>query len=490
MKRRTFVSSLAVTATMGFGFRARATQSDELPILSRTGQQLLLKRAEVAELKSALHGSLLLSGDAGYEQARHIWNGAFDKRPAAIVRCADAADALRAVQFASSHDLLVAVRGGGHSLPGHSVCEGGLMIDLAPMQGVKADPATRRVRVEPGVLLGTMDRAAQAHGLIVPAGTVSHTGVAGLSLGGGFGRLSRKLGLTVDSLISAQLITADGRQLRASAEENTDLFWALRGGGGNFGVVTAFEFRMHPIAAKLVGGDLIYPIGNARSVLDAVAEISAQASDDLWLDPVLECDANGARRLMLNLCHCGDSRSAEKDIATLRKLGKPLEDNVGARPFTTLQSEHDRDSPHGRGYYMSGGLIQSLKPELNQLAVECIQRPGAEMAKISITQHGGAITRVPVADTAFANRSASHTVVLRASWDDRAHAQARTAWQKDTWKSIAPFTRGLYANLNLGDADPKVIGAYGPNLPRLMELKAKFDPRNLFHLNPNIQPRV
>jgi FAD/FMN-containing dehydrogenase len=490
MKRRTFVSSLALLAAAGLPFRARAAQSDELPILSRTGQPLLLKRAEVNELKAALRGTLLLGGDEGYEQARHIWNGAFDKRPAAIVRCADAADARLAVQFASSHDLLVAVRGGGHSLPGHSVCEGGLMIDLAPMQGIRVDAASRLARVEPGVLLGTMDRAAQTHGLIVPAGTVSHTGVAGLSLGGGFGRLSRKLGLTVDSLLAAEVITADGRTLRASADDNADLFWALRGGGGNFGVVTAFEFRMHPIAANLVGGDLVYPIEQAPSLLAALAEFSARASNELWVDPVLECDEKGERRLMVNLCHCGDARRAGKDVAALRKLGKPIRDTVGARPFATLQSEHDVDSPHGRSYYMTGGLVQSLKPALLTQVVECIQRPGAEMAKISITQHGGAIGDVPVDATAFANRSASHTVVLRASWNDRSHAKMRTEWQKETWKTIAPFTQGIYANLNFGDADPRIVGAYGPNLPRLMELKTRFDPKNLFHLNPNIKPRA
>jgi FAD/FMN-containing dehydrogenase len=491
MKRREFCAvSLGALGASAFSWTARAAAADELPILSRTGAQLLLKRAEVDELKASLRGSLLLRGNEGYEQARHIWNGVFDRHPAAILRCANETDVRNAVQFASSHDLLVAVRGGGHSLPGHSVCEGGLMIDLAPMQAVSVDAKARTARVEPGVLLGTMDRAAQQHGLIVPAGTVSHTGVAGLTLGGGFGRLSRKLGLTIDSLVSASLVTADGKLLRVSAAENADLFWALRGGGGNFGVVTSFEFRLHPIAPELIGGDLVFPIAQAGSVLDAIADFSTRSSDELWLDPVLSCDARGNRELVVILCHSGDARAAERDLATLRKFGKPVRDTVGSRAFVTLQSEHDGESPHGRGYYMSGGLVQSVAPQLIAHAVECIQRPDAELGKISITQHGGQVARVSPTATAFANRTASHTVVLRAAWDDKADAVARTAWQKETWKGIAPFTQGAYANLNFGDADPKVVGAYGPNLPRLVDIKTRFDPRNLFHLNPNIKPRA
>ena len=488
MKRRTFVSSLAFVTTLGYSLRSHAAVPDELPVLSRTGNRLLLKRAEVAELKSALRGSLLLAGDDGYDSARRIWNGAFDRKPAAIARCQDAADVRTAVQFAASNDLLVAVRGGGHSLPGHSVCEGGFMIDLAPMKGVEIDAAAARARVEPGVWLGEMDQATFSKGFVVPAGTVSHTGVAGLTLGGGFGRLSRKLGLTVDAIRAANVVTADGRVLRASADENTDLFWALRGGGGNFGVVTSFEFALVPIAPALMGGDLVFPIDQARSVLGAVAEISADASDELWLDPVLECDAAGKRQLLVNLCHCGEPAAAERDLALLRKIGKPIRDTVGMRAFTRLQSEHDDTSPRGRGYYMTGGLTQKLTPQLLDHAVQAIQQPGAELGKISITQHGGAIARVPVEQTAFANRSASHNTVLRAAWDDPAHAEARTHWQKETWKGLVPHTQGAYANLNLGAADPRIVGAYGPNLPRLMELKTKYDPKNLFRLNPNIKP--
>jgi FAD/FMN-containing dehydrogenase len=491
MKRRDFfAASLAAVATTSFSLRAHAAVPDELPILSRTGKQLVLPRATIEELRASLRGSLLLRGDAGYEQARHIWNGAFDRHPAAIVRCSSAGDVVNAVQFARSHDVLVAVRGGGHSLPGHSVCEGGLMIDLAPMQGVQVDRRARTVRVDPGVWLGTLDRAVQKHGLITPAGTVSHTGVAGLSLGGGIGRLSRKFGMTIDNLLGADLVTPDGKMRRVDAQQNADLFWAIRGGGGNFGVVTSFDFRAHELGANVVGGDLVFPITEARAVLEFIADYSARASDELWVDPVLECDANGARQLMLNLCHCGDVRAARKDIDALRLAGKVIRDTVGARPFVKLQSEHDDDSPRGRSYYMNGAGVTKLESALLDHAVRSIQEPGAELGKISITQSGGAMSRVPTEATAYANRNAQFTVVLRAAWENPEYAAVRTAWQKATWKGVEPFARGVYANLNLGEGDPRLLGAYGPNTKRLVDLKTQYDPTNLFHLNPNIPPRA
>lgn len=492
MKRRAFVaSSLAIAAT-GFSFRARAAIPDELPILSRIGKQLLLKRAEVEEFKASLHGPLLLNGDVGYEEARHIWNGAFDRHPAAIVRCTNTADIVSAVQFARSHDLLVAVRGGGHSLPGHSVCEGGLMIDLAPMQEVRVDQKARTARVDPGVWLGTMDRAFQKHGFIVPAGTVSHTGVAGLSLGGGVGRLARKFGMTIDNMAGVDLVTPDGKLRRVDAQQNSDLFWAIRGGGGNFGVVTSFEFRLNELRSNVIGGDLVYPMSHARAVLDYVAEYSTRAPDELWLDPILECDEQGARQLMLNLCHCGTARAAQKDIDALRKIGKTIRDNVGARPFVALQSGHDDDSPRGRCYYTTGAGVLALAPALLDHALRSIQEPGAELGRISMTHHGGAISRVPIEATAFAARNAISSVVVRAAWepeDREAHAAARTAWQKETWKGIEPFASSIYANLNLGQGDPRLLNIYGPNTKRLVDLKTQYDPTNLFHLNPNIAPR-
>ena len=490
MKRREFVASSLAAAVACFSSRARGALPEDLSILSRTGKQLILTAAEVSELRASLHGGLLLRGDADYEQARHIWNGAFDRHPAAIVRCADPADVVNAVQFVATHDLLVAVRGGGHSLPGHSVCEGGLMIDLAPMQGVDIDKTAGIARVDPGVWLGTMDRALQKEGFIVPAGTVSHTGVAGLSLGGGIGRLARKLGLTIDSIVGAKLVTPDGKLRTVNAQENPDLFWAIRGGGGNYGVVTSFEFRLHELHADVVAGDLVFPIGQARGVLDFLADHAEKAPDEFWMDPVLECDEAGARQLMLNVCHCGTTKDARKQIELLRKAGKTGRDTVAARAFVKAQSDHDGDSPRGRGYYMNGAGVLKLEPTLLDHALRSIQEPGAELAKISLTQTGGAIARVLSDATAFANRSVPFNVIVRASWDEPGKAAERTAWQKATWKGFEPFARGIYANLNLADADPKLIAAYGLNMKRLVDLKTQYDPTNLFHLNPNIPPRA
>lgn len=493
MQRREFVSrTLALAAATGFVNPrwARANPSADVPAISRSGSALVLKAADIADLRSNLRGPVLTRTSEGYDVARRIWNGAFDRHPALIARCANAADVMTAVQFAASNDLLVAIRGGGHSLPGLSVCEGGIMIDLALMQGVRVDRKTRDVRVEPGVLLGTMDRATQAAGLVVPAGTVSHTGVAGLTLGGGVGRLQRKFGLTVDCLVGAEMVTAAGKLVHCNAGENPDLLWALQGGGGNFGVVTSFQYRAFEFDGTAIAGGIVFPIEQARRVLDAFASYCETASDDLWMDPVLECDAAGRRQLNFTLCHCGDAASAAKDVAAIRKFGKVVRDTVAEKPWVALQSEFDGDSPHGRGYYMSGGRITKLIPAMLDHAVASIQRPGAELGKVSLTQHGGVSARRPTASTAYASRDASHNFVVRAAWDDPQQAVARTAWQKETWKGFAPYSVGLYANLNAADASVKARSAYGENLERLVEVKTQYDPKNLFHLNPNIQPRT
>ncbi len=492
MRRREFLAhsvALATAAGLARSRVARAAQATDLPAISRAGGEIVIRAADLADFRAHQKGPVLTRTSEGYDAARRIWNGAFDRHPALIARCTGAADVVGAVQFAASHDLLVAVRGGGHSLPGYSVCEGGIMIDLSPMQGVRVDTRTRDVRVEPGVLLGTMDKETQKFGLVVPAGTVSHTGVAGLTLGGGVGRLQRKFGLTVDSLIGAEVVTADGKLIRASDEENPDLLWALQGGGGNFGVVTSFKFRAHELGRTAIAGSLVFPIEQARGVLDAFADFCNTAGDDLWMDPVLECDADGHRQLNFIVCHCGDAPSAAKDLATLRKFGKPVRDTVAQKPWVVVQSEYDDDSPHGNGYYMSGGRITKLIPVMLEHAVASIKLPGAELSKVSLTQHGGASARRPVSATAYASRDASHNFVVRASWADPKQAAARTAWQKETWKGFAPYSVGLYANLNATESNVKERSAYGENLDRLVEVKTKYDPRNLFHLNPNITPR-
>jgi hypothetical protein len=494
MKRRDFLAGTVTFVTAGSlppAIFARTPRFTDLPAVSRTGGEITLKSVDLAELQKQLQGELLTRTSAGYDATRRIWNGAFDRHPALIARCSTEADVAAAVQFAASQDLLVAVRGGGHSLPGYSVCEGGIMIDLAPLQGVRVEPRTRAVRVEPGVLLGRLDRETQRFGLVVPAGTVSHTGVAGLTLGGGVGRLQRKYGLTVDCMVGAEMIAADGRKVRASARENPELLWALQGGGGNFGVVTSFDFVAHEFGTSAIAGSVVFPIEQARSALQAFADYCETATDELWMDPVLECDANGHRQLNFIICHCGDAASADRDLAAIRAFGKPVKDTVAKKPWVVVQSEYDSQSPHGLGYYMSGGRVTRLLPVMLDHAVESIQRPNAELGKISLTQHGGASARRPGDSTAYASRDASHNFVVRVAWENPAQAASRTAWQKETWKGLAPYTVGLYANLNATEAEVKARSAYGDNLDRLVVVKTQYDqydPKNLFHLNPNIKP--
>ncbi len=494
MRRRTFVSSAATALTAAFlpfgrDFAAATATATDVEAVSGQGKQVLLTSAEVTELRASLHGPLLLRGDAGYDETRRIWNGAFDRHPALIARCTGAVDVMQAVQFARSHELLVAVRGGGHSLPGHSVCESGLMIDLSLMKGVQVDPIRRTALVAPGVLLGQFDREAQAFGLATTAGTVSHTGVAGLTLGGGFGRLARKYGLSIDNLLSADVVTADGKLLKASAQENPDLFWAIRGGGGNFGVVTSFLFQLHPVGPLLFGGNLVYPFENAREILSFVADYVMEAPDELWVDPVLERDADGSGRLLVNVCHCGELKSAERAIDRLRKVRRPIQDSVAPSAYVKLQSEHDDLSPHGRSYYTTGMYAHRLEPALIAHCIERMQEPAAGMAKISFTQNGGAISRVPSDQTGFANRSPMHTLVVRASWDNRDEAETKIAWARATAAGLERFNEGAYANLTHAEKQSRVRLLYGSNLERLIELKTLYDSTNLFRLNPNIEPR-
>ena len=492
MDRRKFLgSSIALASVAGLtpARRALAASSADVPALSRTGGSIVLKGNDIDDLRARLNGTVLTRASVGYDAARRVWNGAFDRHPALIASWARAEDVVNAVQFAAANDLLVAVRAGGHSLPGYSACEGGFVIDLVSMRGVSVDPATRIAKVSPGVLLGELDRETQAYGLVVPAGTVSHTGVAGLTLGGGVGRLLRKFGLTSDSLLAVDIVTANGKLLRASADENQDLLWALRGGGGNFGVVTSFEFRAHEFGHSSVAGDIVFPIEQARAVLDAFADYSPQASDEFWMDPTLECDDTGRRQVTFLVSHCGDERQASKEIDIVRKFGKAVLDNVARKPWVVAQSEHDSLSPHGRGYYMSGGAVHHLDPKLIEHAIASIKLPGAELAKISLTQHGGANARMAVDSSAYATRKATHNFVVRASWDDPGQAEARTAWHRQTWKGFEPFSQGIYANLNAGDPNARARSAYGENLDRLIDIKTRYDPKNLFHLNPNIKPR-
>jgi FAD/FMN-containing dehydrogenase len=436
-----------------------------------------------------LRGELILPGSGDYEQARRIWNGMFDMRPAMVVRCTGASDVVQVVNFAREHQLLTSVRGGGHSFSGKSTCNGGIVIDLSPMQGVRVDRRAKRAYVEAGSRLGQLDRETLALGLATPAGTVADTGAAGLTLGGGLGRLGRRFGLTCDNLVGADVVTAAGEFVHASESENADLLWGLRGGGGNFGVVTSFEYRLHEVDPIVLAGNITWPIEQARDVLRYIVDFSERMPDELGLDPALVWTPDGKALISVEACWSADHAAGEKVLAPLRAFGKPIDDTIGPMPYVELQSAADPDLPAGRNYYAKSGFL----PQLDDAGIDSLLETflGASTRFVLYaTPHGGAYNRVPVDATAFPNRRDKFFALMISQWDGDDGSDKRLADLRASWEPIGTLTRGFYVNL----ADPNEGSAvirenYGPNLARLSALKAKYDPMNLFRLNANVQPR-
>jgi FAD/FMN-containing dehydrogenase len=492
MKRRTFCASgLAALGAASIPYRrAAAATSAEIAAVGLDGRQLTLKSADIEDLSAGLRGEVITADRPGYDAARRLWNPAFDRKPALIVRCVGAADVRRAVKFAAAHGLLTAVRGGGHSVSGQSGCDGGLVIDVSPMRAVEIDPIAKVARVEAGALLGQLDREALAFGLATPVGTVADTGVAGLTLGGGVGRIGRRFGLTCDNLIGAELVTADGSWVRVSETENRDLLWALRGGGGNFGVVTSFTFRLHEVAPLMYGGELTYPLTDARQLLRGFAEVSAAAPDELYIDMAMGTAPQGVRWLGLTVCYSGPPADAERVVGPLRKLGKPLKDELAAAPYATLQGSADLRGISPLGAYGKGGLIYGVTPTLIDTMVEFTEKAPSDGAFLWLQHQGGAISRVAPHDTAYFNRGASHNVGVFTSWKmPAADTSHEIDWVRQAWAKIEPQTRGQYVNLAAtDDREARVHAAYGDNYPRLAALKKRYDPANLFRLNANIKP--
>jgi FAD/FMN-containing dehydrogenase len=455
---------------------------------------------EVVEaLRAALRGALCLPGEPGYEQARTIWNAMIDRRPAAIVRATGAADVIQAVNFAREHNLLLAVRGGGHNIAGNAVCDGGLMIDLTPMKSVRIDPVARTARVEPGVTLGEFDREAQAFGLATPVGINSTTGVAGLTLGGGFGWLSRKYGLTVDNLLSADVVTARGELVHASERDNPDLFWAIRGGGGNFGVVTSFEFRLHPVGPQVLSGLIVHPFAQAKELLQAYRRIVAEAPDELtcWVVmrkapplPFLPPEVHGTEILAFALCYAGDPEAGRKAIAPLQALGKPIGEHLGLNPLAGWQTAFDPLlAPGSRNYWKSHDFLE-LSDEAIQVVLNAVRSLPSPECEVFFGHLGGAVNRVAVDATAYPHRDVIFVMNVHTRWSERTQDAACIAWARDLFDRMTPHaTGGVYVNFMPEDETGRVkAGAYGPNFDRLSRLKAKYDPTNLFRQNQNITP--
>ncbi len=494
LPRRQFVrSALAISAALPFGglFAADAAAPlADIEAMTGDGNQILLKGADVRDLAARMRGPLLLRSSEGYEQARHAWNGAFDRHPALIARCSGAADVMEAVKFATAHGLLLSVRGGGHSLSGQSVCEKGLMIDLSQMNSARVDPRKRIAVIEGGALLGALDREALVHGLATTAGTVSHTGVGGLTLGGGFGRIGRKYGLTCDNVRSIDLVTADGKAVTASSRENKELFWGLRGGGGNFGVATSFEFQLHPVDPVMLGGELVFAWEDAPAILEFYFDFARQAPDELNIDVALVRLPNDMRMLTMDVCWCGPHAAGEKALAPIRQFRKPVRDGVVPTPYVALQASGDEGTAHGHKYYIKGGFVQKASRALIDVAVAAINEAKLPVVTaVVFPMGGGAYARVKPNATAFAQRAAEHNVFLFTRWDDPALSDAVASWTRGTWTKVEPNTFGFYVNeFNAEDA-ARLRDTYGANFGRLVALKTKFDPKNLFRMNANIAPR-
>jgi FAD/FMN-containing dehydrogenase len=452
----------------------------------------------IQALKARVRGAVLTPGDDGYDAARTIWNAMIDRRPAVIVRCAGAADVRAAVDVARQSGAILAVRGGGHNIAGSAVCDGGVMIDLSAMKSVRIDPFAKTARVEPGVTLGEFDREAQAFGLATPTGINSTTGIAGLALGGGFGWISRKYGLTSDNLMAADIVTADGKFVHASDSENPDLFWAIRGGGGNFGIVTSFEFRLHRIGPEVISGLIVHPLAQARDLLRRYCEIAAAAPDELtcWAVmraapplPFLPKEVHGTGVIVFAACYAGPMQDAASAMAPLRAMGKPIADVIGPHPFAGWQAAFDPLlTPGARNYWKSHSFAALDDGLIDMLCDNAGALPSPE-TEIFLAQLGGAINRVPAAATAYPHRDVGFVVNVHARWRDPADDARCTAWARSVFDACAPFaTGGTYVNFIPEDDGSGVAGAYLGNAKRLAAVKAKHDPQNLFRLNQNIRP--
>jgi FAD/FMN-containing dehydrogenase len=454
---------------------------------------------QLEALKARLHSRLILPTDPEYDSARRVYNAMIDKRPAAIAQCADTADVAAVVAFAREHHTLLAIRGGGHNGAGLGVCDGGLVLDLARMRDVRVDEASREVRVAGGATWGDVDRATQPFGLAVPSGIISTTGVAGLTLGGGHGYLTRQYGLTIDNLIGAEVVLADGRVVTASASENDDLFWALRGGGGNFGVVTAFRFRAQPVG-EVYAGPTLWPVERAAEVLGWYDEFLRQAPDEvygffLFLNvppaPFFPAELHGRAMCGVVWCVTGPLATAERALEPARRFGPPAFTMLGAMPFAALQTFHDALLPPGLQWYWKGDFVR----ELNEDAIAEHVRYGAALPTPLSTMHlypvDGAAGRVDRHATAFSYRDARWSMVIAGIDPDPAKAPHLTRWAKDYWTALHPHSMGgAYVNFMMEEGTPRIRSTYRDSYDRLASIKGKYDPTNLFRVNQNVEPRT
>jgi FAD binding domain/Berberine and berberine like len=459
---------------------------------------LTLEETAVAELQAGFRGEIVGRGDPGYDDYRRIWNGSISRRPALIARCAGVSDVIQAVKFCREHGLAVAVRAGGHSFPGHSVADDAFVIDLGGMRGVRVDPQARTARVQAGVLLGELDRETQAFGLAAPAGIVTHTGVAGLTLGGGIGWIMRKHGLSVDRLRSVDLVTPDGEFVKASAEENADLFWGIRGGGGNFGVVTEFDFELVRLGPTILAGPIFWAMEDSPKVLRFYRDWVADAPDDLMTIvvhrkapplPFVPPELHGKPVVMVVCCWVGDIEEGERFIKPLRAFGSPVADVCKPKPFLEHQAMLDPSFVPHRWYYMRSCDVQELTDEVIDVTVEHSLKIGSPLTSFPIWHTGGVVSRVPDDATAFNGRNAGFTYNITCCTETADGFDEEREWVRGFWSALEPWHTTVYVNFLMEEGDERIRSAYGDEkYDRLKALKRKYDPDNVFRLNQNIPP--
>ncbi len=500
MQRRSFIQS-TILATGALVMRTRyahaiphraARQARDVVAMTGTGREVTLTSRTISDLAAKMRGRLLLAGDDGYEQARQIYNPAFDKHPAIIVQVTGVADIRAAVDFARGNGgLLLAVKCGGHSFAGKSTCDRGMMIDLSMFRDVRVDPGTRRARVTGGSLLGAVDHETAPYDLVTPLGNVSDTGVGGLVTGGGFGHVARRFGLSIDNVVSVDIVTADGQLRRASAQENSDLFWGVRGGGGNFGIVTSFELQLHPMARRVIGGAIVFPISKARDALNLYAEYGPRAPDEL--DLMLELNyppaGGGEGVAVFSTCYSGRDAAAERALAPIRRLGSALSDEIKSIDYAALQSAWDSKDPQPE--YLKSGFVASISPALISAILQSFNGHPQRTTQLLFQPAGGAIARVSPGATAFSQRHAFANMIGSVAWKHGDDSAEHIQWIRQFWSRVEPFTDGFYVNMLDPDRTQAAIkGTYQRNHDRLITLKNKYDPRNLFRLNANVEPTV
>ena len=461
----------------------------------------MLERNIIDDFRERLRGQLLVPGEPGYDDARAVWNAMIDRRPALIARCLGVADVVTSVKFAREHGLKLSIKGGGHNVSGLGVCEGGLTLDMSLMRGVWVDSSRRTARAQAGCLLGDVDRETQLHGLAAVLGFVSNTGIAGLTLGGGFGYLTRRFGWSSDNLLSIEVVTADGRVVRVSEQENGDLFWGLRGGGGNFGVATNFEYKLHPVGPEIMAGAIAWRAQDARDVLEMYRRLTAEAPPELTCvaglrvappAPWLPKDIHGKPVVVLFVCDAGPLKEGENRVAPIKAFGSPVGDVIQARSYVSQQSLLDATQPKGRRYYWKSEYLPRLEGEMFASAIEHAGRIVSPHSAILLFPLDGALNRLPNDHSAVGNRDTAAVLNITASWEKVEDDEANIEWARAAWRDMRRFsTGGTYINfLTEEEGDERIHAAYRENYDRLVEIKTKWDPGNLFHINKNIAPRV